>query len=302
MWPVFRCVQPCDIGPRDKQPELAERLAVAAAVRDLAPRRRQELRVRRAHLPPRRVDRVVHRRGDVHVGQPRRVAVRVVGRDVIGDERALVGGERAPPGRRVLRDRAPVPGRVRGDGADGIDRGQLVEADDAVLDRIAVAADAGEERGVGGDERVDLRGLAALVGLDGRGGCSGCASRRCAAHEVVERRGDARGQLAQPESRRQERVHEREATVGVETRAVGGRQLADPVRDELLHRDRDPEDAPGVQALHQLEVAGAKRVGAERRLVGDQTVESDRRRDGRSNSSKLRFCVSSRRPSSISRR
>ncbi len=155
-----------------------------------------------------------------------------------------------------------IPRGVRGDGADRVDGGELVEADDPVPDGVAVAAHAREQRRVRGNQRLDA---GAVVG-----------ARRGAADEVVEGGGRARRHLGEPEPCRQERVQQIELAPGVEAPGLRPRRLAErphPCRDQLSHRDRDPKDAAGIQRREEVEVAGAERVRRQRRLLAHHALE-----------------------------
>jgi hypothetical protein len=180
---------------------------------------------------------------------------------VIGGEAPLVRGEGSAARRRVERDLSAAPVGVRRDRADGVDRGELLEADDAVLHGIAAAADPRQQRGVRGRERVE------------RGGVVGARWR--VRDQIVERGRGAGRHLREPEPRREERVQELELAMGVGARAVRRRQRRDPARDELPERNRDAEDAARIQPVHQVEVACPQCRRRERRFLGDQRREPD---------------------------
>src|SRR5262249_26888072 len=101
------------------------------------------------------------------------------------------------------------------------------------------------------------------------------ARRRRVAHEIVEPRPDVARDLAQPEARRQQLIQELEAAAGVEARAIGWCQLLYPARRELRDRHRDSENAPGVQTLHELQVALAEPSGCQPGLFVHQAREVD---------------------------
>jgi hypothetical protein len=241
--------------PARQEPEVAERPAVAAAAIDRSPRRREEGRALRLHLPPQRVEGIVHVGADVHVRQPRRVAVRLVGRNVIDRERPLVRGERAKARRRVRRDAAAVPRRVLVPCADRIDRGELVEGERVAAHGIAIARHAREER--------EKRGTQ----LGGR------RTGRRVRDERIHVRRDARCELGHPQAVRQHQVHQLEPPRLVEAPAVLGTELRRPAPHDLVDGHADAEHAPGVQALEQVQVSRAERIGPQRRLGSHELLE-----------------------------
>ena len=197
----------------------------------------------------------MERLADVHVGDPGRVAVDGLRGDVVDGVRALVRGEGPPPRRRVERDLAAAVVGVLVEGADGVDGGELHELEPVAAARVAArrhAVEQGEEVGrERGGHRVPQRVEAA-------------GAWRTRAREL---RAGLAVQLGQPQARREHRVGDLEAPVAIHGLAVRGAQPRRPAPHHLVRRQRDAEDATGVQALHQPHVPLAQLLGREIALL-----------------------------------
>ena len=220
----------------------------------------QEPRVGRLHLPPERVEGIMHVGADVHVRQPRRVAVRLVGRNVIDGARPLVGRERAASWRGVVGDALAVPSGVLVEGPDRIDGGELVERDLAVVDRVEPVRGAREERQVRGSK----------VGRRLRARC-----RRHPCDERVHVAGHPRLELRHPEARREEQVHELQPPGAVERAVVLRAYVRAPVLHHGVDRHADAEHASRVQACEKAQIPLAERGRRQRLLFAYEALELD---------------------------
>ena len=203
----------------------------------------------------------MHAGADVDVRQPRRVAVRLVGGDVVDGERPLVGRERAAARRRVVRDALAVPGRVVVEGSDRVDRGELVERDLAVVHRVEPVRDAAEERGERAARSSAGTSVPGAVGTRATSASSSDATRRL--------------ELGHPEPVRQQRVHQLEPARDVQPAVILRSHLRHPASHDVVDRHADAEHASRVQAFEQCQVALAQRRRRQRLLLAHEAIEID---------------------------
>src|SRR5262249_51390465 len=132
-------------GPSRQQPQVTKGFSVAATTTHGAPGGRHKGSLRWLRLPEERMQRVVQARANVHVRDPRKVAVTIVYRNVIDRQRPLVCCQCPPPGRRILWNLTPSVPRVLIQRPNRIDRGELVESQVAVAHRIDAMCDNREQ-------------------------------------------------------------------------------------------------------------------------------------------------------------
>ncbi len=184
----------------------------------------------------------MHRLADMHVWEPRRIAVIRLRRDVVGSLASLVSRERAAPRSRVQRDLVPLVLGVFVERADRVDRGELDETDPPFLAWVAVAGQSAEQCEIGFAKRV-------------RGFCVGVAARfRRELHKGPQLLLGGRVEFRQPDAGRKQGICELERPVAVELRPVCGSESGDPCFEQSLLGEVDLEDAAGIEAFHQLDV------------------------------------------------